>query len=99
LVVYRALVLSLEWLMDIELTGRNGRVVEEDPDKVDTKQLTEFLMGGFREFKRRETPAERFGRRVIDRLGKVAEMAGSGEVLLEQLNSRPLEGMWRRNLL
>jgi len=32
-------------------------------------------------------------------LGKVVEMAGSGEVLLEQLNSRPLEGMWRRSLL
>jgi hypothetical protein len=98
-VVYRALVLSLEWLMDIELTGRNGRVVEENPDEVDAKQLTEFLMGGFKEFKRRETPAERFGRRVIDRLGKVVEMAGSGEVLLDKLNNQPLEGMWRRNLL
>jgi len=98
-VVYRALVLSLEWLMDIELTGRNGRVVEENPDEVDAKQLTEFLKGGFKEFKRRETPAERFGRRVIDRLGKVVEMAGSGEVLLDKLNNQPLEGMWRRNLL
>lgn len=97
--VYRALVLSLEWLMDIELTGRNGRVVEENPDEVDAKQLTEFLKGGFKEFKRRETPAERFGRRVIDRLGKVVEMAGSGEVLLDKLNNQPLEGMWRRNLL
>jgi hypothetical protein len=85
--------------MDIELTGRNGRVVEENPDEVDAKQLTEFLKGGFKEFKRRETPAERFGRRVIDRLGKVVEMAGSGEVLLDKLNNQPLEGMWRRNLL